>query len=73
MPFSSSQLGAYSNSGNKQIRVFLNGKPYTADPTGLLLKQHEDIVVTYGTQQALPHPIPSTYSGTISTSCAPGC
>jgi hypothetical protein len=73
VPFSSSQLGAYSNSGDTQIRVFLNGKPYTADPTGLLLKQHEDIVVTYGTEKQLPKPIPSTYSGSISTSCAPGC
>jgi hypothetical protein len=73
VPFSSSQLGAYSNSGGKQIRVFLNGNPFTSDPRGLLLKQHEDIVVTYGTQKQLPDPIPSTYSGSISTSCAPGC
>jgi hypothetical protein len=73
VPFSSSTLGAYSNSGDKQIRVFLNGKPYSADPQGLVLKQHEDIVVTFGTQKQLPKPIPSTYSGTISTSCAPGC
>jgi hypothetical protein len=73
VPFSSTQLGAYSNSGDKLIRVFLNGKPYSADPTGLLLKQHEDIVVTYGTEKQLPKPIPSTYSGTISTTCAPGC
>jgi hypothetical protein len=73
VPFSSSTLGAYANAGDKQIRVFLNGQPYNADPTGLILKQHEDIVVTFGTQKQLPKPIPSTYSGTISTSCAPGC
>ncbi len=73
VPFSSTQLGAYANAGNRQVRVFLNGKPYNGDPRGLLLKQHEDIVVTFGTQKKLPSPIPSTYSGTISTSCAPGC
>jgi hypothetical protein len=73
VPFSSTQLGAYANAGDKQIRVFLNGKPYSGDPQGLVLKQHEDIVVTFGTQKQLPKPIPSTYSGTISTSCAPGC
>lgn len=73
VPFSSSQLGAYSNSGDRQIRVFLNGKAFNGDPTGLVLKQHEDIVVTYGTEKQLPKPIPSTYSGSISTSCAPGC
>ena len=73
VPFSASQLGAYSNAGDKQIRVFLDGKPYNADPTGLVLKQHEDIVVTFGTAKQLPKPIPATYSGSISTSCAPGC
>jgi hypothetical protein len=73
VPFSSSTLGAYSNSGDKQVRVFLNGKPFTGDPTGLTLKQHELIVVTYGTTKQLPNPIPKTYSGTISQSCAPGC
>jgi hypothetical protein len=73
VPFSSSTLGAYSNTGDKQIRVFLNGKPYDGDPTGLVLKQHELIAVTYGTTKQLPNPIPKTYSGTISQSCAPGC
>ena len=73
VPFSSTELGAYSNAGGKQVRVFLNGKAFTGDPRGLVLKQHEDIVVTYGTQKQLPDPIPSTYSGTISTTCAPGC
>jgi hypothetical protein len=73
VPFSSTTLGAYSNSGDRQVRVFLNGKPYSGDPTGLTLKQHELIVVTYGTTKQLPNPIPKTYSGTISQSCAPGC
>jgi len=73
VPFSSTTLGSYANSGDKQVRVFLNGKPYQSDPRGLVLKQHEDIVVTYGTTKKLPSPIPSTYSGTISQSCAPGC
>ena len=53
--------------------MFLNGTAYPGDPRGLVLKQHEDIVVTYGTTKKLPNPIPSTYSGTISKSCAPGC
>jgi hypothetical protein len=73
VPFSSTTLGAYANAGDRQVRVFLNGQPYQGEPTGLVLKQHEDIVVTFGTQKQLPDPIPSTYSGKISTSCAPGC
>jgi hypothetical protein len=70
VPLSSTQIGAYANAGDKQVRVFLNGQPYTGDPRGLVLKQHEDIVVTYGTTKKLPDPIPSTYSASISQSCA---
>jgi hypothetical protein len=70
---SSSCVGGYCTSGNKQFRVFRNGKPYTADPRGLLLKQHEEIVVTYGTKAELPKPIPADYSGSISPTCQPGC
>jgi hypothetical protein len=71
--FSSTCVGGYCTSGNKQVRVFLNGKPYAGDPRGLLLKQHEEIVVTYGTKTELPTPIPSDYSGSISSTCQPGC
>jgi len=71
--FSSTNIGGYENSGNKQIRVFLNGKPYTGDPRNLPLTQHEDVVVTYGTKAQLPDPIPVTYPATISTSCSPDC
>ena len=71
--FSSTCIGGYCTSGNKLVRVFLSGKPYAGDPRGLLLKQHEEIVVTYGTKAELPTPIPSDYSGSISSTCQPGC
>jgi len=71
--FSSKNIGGYEVSGDKQIRVYLNGKPYTGDPRNLPLTQHDDVVVTYGTKAQLPHPIPVTYSATISSTCAPGC
>ena len=71
--FSSTNIGGYQASGDKKIRVYLNGKAYTGDPRNLALTQHEDVVVTYGTKAQLPHPIPVTYPATISTSCSPDC
>lgn len=71
--FSSTCIGGYCASGNKQIRVYVAGQPYTGDPRGIVFKQHEEIVVTYGTKTKLPKPIPSDYSGSISPSCQPGC
>jgi hypothetical protein len=60
----------YCNAGDKQIRVFYDGKPYTQDPRGIVFSQHHDIVVTYGTEAQLPNPIPKRYSGSLSPSCA---
>jgi len=71
--FTPSCVGAYCNQGGRTLRVYLNGKIYTGDPTKLPLTQHEDVVVTYGTAAQLPHPTPSTYSTTISSSCTGSC
>ena len=73
MYFTKSCIGGYCDSGDQKLRVFLDGKPYTLDPTQLALKQHELIVVTYGTEKQLPKPIPSTYSSSLSSSCAGSC
>jgi len=70
--FSSTNIGGYANSGNKQIRVYLNGKLFTGDPRSIALTQHQYVVVTYGTKAELPK-IAATYPGTISTSCSPDC
>ena len=40
----------YCNAGDKQVRVFYDGAPYTKDPRGIVFSQHHDIVVTYGTE-----------------------
>lgn len=70
--FSSTNVGGYEASGGKQVRVFLNGKPYTGDPRDLALNQHDDVYVTYGTKAQLPT-IQATYPATTSTSCSPDC
>ena len=55
------------------LDVFVNGQPSSGNPRDVLLTQHEDIVVTFGTASELPSPIPSAYSSTISSTCAPDC
>jgi hypothetical protein len=66
-------IGGLCNSGDNQLRAYVNGKPWTGNPRDIPLKQHEDIVLTYGTQAEQPNPIPSDYSKKISETCAPDC
>lgn len=66
-------MGSYCPDGSSTLKAFVNGTPFTGDPRTIPLTQHEDIVLAYGTPAELPSPIPSTYAGTISQSCAPDC
>jgi hypothetical protein len=66
-------IGGLCNSGGNQLRAYVDGKPWTGNPRDIPLKQHEDIVLTYGTQAEQPNPIPSGYSKSISDTCAPDC
>jgi serine/threonine-protein kinase len=54
-------LGSYCDGVEGQIRVFLGGQPYVDDPTQLPLADQQVIVVTYGTLDELPDPIPSRF------------
>jgi hypothetical protein len=73
VPLTSTSIGGYTNGGTKTLRAFVNGKPVTGDPRTIVLTNHEEIVVTYGTRAELPKPIPSDYSTSLSPSCQPGC
>ena len=59
--FTRNQIGSYRNDAQNKIRVFLNGTEYTKDFTKLPLADKQVIVVTYGTQDQLPAPIPKTF------------
>jgi len=66
-------IGGLCSSGDNQLRAYVDGKPWTGSPRDIALKQHEDIVLTYGTPQEEPNPIPSNYSKKISETCSPDC
>jgi hypothetical protein len=71
--FDDSCIGGYCASGGDQLRVYVNGKQIKSNFRNIALTQHEDVVVTFGTTAQLPHPIPKTYSKSISSVCAPTC
>ena len=45
----------------EEFRLFVDGKQVTGDPTKLALDDQQVIVLTYGTEDQLPDPIPSQY------------
>jgi hypothetical protein len=60
--FTPSCLGGYCASGDRQLRVYVNGAAVHGDPTTLTLVSHQEIVVAFGTAAQLPSPIPSSYA-----------
>jgi hypothetical protein len=60
--FTKSCIGGYCNTGDKTLRVYVDGQLATGDVTTLKLFSHEEIVVAYGTQAELPKTIPSSYT-----------
>ena len=54
-------LGGACAGGGRRLWVYVDGRPYRGDPTGLVLAPHQELVVAYGTAAQLPSPIPSGY------------
>jgi hypothetical protein len=59
--FTPTCLGGYCASGNRQLRVYVNGAAGHGDPTALTLDSHQEIVMAFGTAAQLPSPVPSSY------------
>ncbi|MGD0854252.1 MAG: hypothetical protein ABSA18_00410 [Dehalococcoidia bacterium] len=54
-------IGGYCNQGEKTLKVFINGNPFSGDPRTIKLEQHQEIFVSYGTADEIPSEIPSSY------------
>jgi hypothetical protein len=54
-------IGGSCASGAKRLTAWVNGKPVTADPTRIVLRQHQEIVLAYGTPAQDPKPLPASY------------
>jgi len=62
--FTEDCLGAYCNTANDKLQVWVGGTEVTSDFSDVPLDDQSVIVVTYGTQNELPNPIPSTFDFT---------
>jgi hypothetical protein len=62
VPLSATCIGSLCEEGDKQLRAWVNGKPVTADPTRIVLEDHQQIVLAYGTPAQVPDPVPASYA-----------
>jgi len=60
--FTQTCLGDACNDGDRQLRVFLDGQAYTGDPTLLPLTDQAALVITMGTTDQLPDPMPDSFT-----------
>jgi hypothetical protein len=60
--FTRSCLGGYCAGGGKRLWVYVDGRLVRSDPRFVLLGEHEEIVVAFGTRAQLPRPVPATYA-----------
>jgi hypothetical protein len=58
---SSTQVGPVSLGTDKVLRVYVNGKEVTTDPTQIVLHSHDEIVVWVGAKGTTPQ-VPASYA-----------
>jgi hypothetical protein len=54
-------VGDLCAGGSKRLRVWVDGKPVAGDPTRIVLDEHQEIVLAYGTSAQVPDPLPKSY------------
>jgi len=54
-------IGSLCASGPKRLSTWVNGNPLTGDPTRVVLEEHQEIVLAFGTRAQDPSPVPKSY------------
>jgi hypothetical protein len=63
VPISSTQFGADKTDADHTLKIYVNGKEYTGDPSKLVFHAHDEIAIVYGTAaQNAAVQIPSSYT-----------
>ena len=62
VPLSATCIGSLCEEGDMQLKAWVNGKPVTADPTRIVLEEHQQIVLAFGTTAQEPKPVPASYA-----------
>ena len=60
--FTQKCVAGYCADDTNALKVYVNGEMYTDDPRYLVLKDHQEIAVIYGTEAEMPATIPSSYT-----------
>jgi hypothetical protein len=55
-------IGSYCVRQQAKLRTWVNGTPYAGNPAGIVMREHDEIVVSIGTKADLPKPIPRRYA-----------
>jgi hypothetical protein len=62
VPLSPTCIGGLCEAGDRQLKAWVNGTPVSADPTRIVLEDHQQIVLAYGTPAQEPKPVPASYA-----------
>ena len=62
VPLSATCIGGLCEEGDRQLKAWVNGTPVSADPTRIVLEDHQQIVLAYGTPAQEPKPVPASYA-----------
>jgi hypothetical protein len=54
-------IGGRCAGDGRQLRVWVDGKAVQGDPTRIVLADHQEIAIAYGTPDQMPDPVPSSY------------
>ena len=60
--FTPTCLGDACTEGDRALRVFVDGQEYSGDPTLLPLTDESAVVITMGTTDQLPNPMPDSFT-----------
>jgi hypothetical protein len=54
-------IGGKCAAGDKSLRAWVNGTSVPEDPTRIVLDEHQEIVLAYGTAAQMPKPVPASF------------
>jgi hypothetical protein len=61
VPLDRTHIGGLQAGAGKQLRAWVNGRPFSSDPAEIALASHQEIVIAYGTPAQMPKKPPARY------------
>jgi hypothetical protein len=55
-------VGAHCTGGGKELRVYVDGRRVAGDPRGIVLRNHRELAVVFGSRDDF-RSVPSRYAG----------